>query len=366
MKLSSVILLIQLSSWSSGFHAFTTLYPRTARQTKPSVGAPSRNFNSGTSWRTDKERNPFASSSLRAKKTIIDTGAIEEAPTVELSEAEIELISRRAKKLVNFPFIPRGLEKQVIKMALTAFCKAGPRALPEGLFMQLVTNEVEWDDVNEEVVRELNAVICIPIISREIQEQVINSLCIVMFKGAKGQMAMERKLIGKALQASLNKDSDDDLAAMLNGMIDIPLMSEEQEQELFLKLSRSIMNTFETLVPEPMREILTNTSPEELREARLNLIDRMNEAIDIPFKSEKEEEEYFTAIVDFLLTRYGLDKGTKLPEEQLVDVEKELDVVAVEYEVSENIYRNSMEELDAKKKSLEARKAELEAMISSE
>lgn len=177
---------------------------------------------------------------------------------------------------------------------------------------------------------------------------------------------MEKKLIGKALQASLNKDSDGDLAAMLNGMIDIPLMSEEQEQKLFLKLSRSIMNTFETLVPEPVREILTNTSPEELREARLNLIDRMNEAIDIPFKSEKEEEEYFTAIVDFLLTRYGLEKGTKLPEEQLEDVEKELNVVAVEFEVSEDIYANSMEELNAKKKSLEARKGELQAMISSE
>ena len=93
-------------------------------------------------------------------------------------------------------------------------------------------------------------------------------------------------------------------------MIDVPLMNEKLEQEVFLKLARSISGAFEQLVPLEMRDLLTHSSPEELQEARQNLIDRLNEKIDIPFKTEQKERKYFVVIVDFLLKRYGLLKDT--------------------------------------------------------
>ena len=64
-------------------------------------------------------------------------------------------------------------------------------------------------------------------------------------------------------------------------------------------------------MPEEVREMLQTSSPSELREVRKNLILRLNEMIDIPFKSEVEEEQYIENVVDFLLRRYGLEKGTK-------------------------------------------------------
>jgi hypothetical protein len=285
-----------------------------------------------------------------------------EDPVVELTETEIELIARNLKETIDFPFLPNALEQRIVKAALTSFTKIAPAALPEGLFQELVSGHQDWDNVKEEVIHILNDEICIPIVSRQVQDQIVDSICTVMFT-SKSQKSAKRQMLGRALQTTLNQDSEEEFATMLNGIIDIPFMSEEKEQKVALKLARSINKSFETLVPEAMREMLMDSSPEELQEARLNLIDRMNEKIDIPFKSEEEERKYFVSIVDFLLKRYGVAKGTKMPEEELVDIGKELDIVEVELEVQEAIYERTMEELAAKKNSLSARKVELEKLV---
>jgi hypothetical protein len=285
-----------------------------------------------------------------------------EDPVVELTATEIELIARNLKETIDFPFLPNALEQQIVKAALTSFTKIAPLALPEGLFQELVSGNQDWDNVREEVIHILNDEICIPIVSRKVQDQIIDSICTVLFT-SKSEKSAKRQMLGRALQTTLNQDSEEEFATMLNDMVDIPLMSEKKEQEVALKLARSINKAFETLVPEAMREMLMNSSPKELQEARLNLIDRMNEKIDIPFKSEEEERVYFVSIVDFLLKRYGVAKGTKMPEEELVDIGKELDIVEVELEVQEAIYERTMEELAAKKNSLSARKAELEKLV---
>ncbi len=283
-------------------------------------------------------------------------------PLVELSETEIELIARNLKETIDFPFLPNSLEKQIVKAALTSFCKIAPVSLPKGLFEELISGNQDWDNVKEEVINDLNDAICIPIVSRKVQDQIVDSICTVMFT-SKSEKAAKRQMIGRVLQTTLNQDSEDEFATMLNDMIDIPFMSEEQEQVLMLKLVRRINKAFETMVPEEMREILTRSSPEELQDARNNLIDRLNEKIDIPFKSHEEERVYFAAIVDFLLKRYGLAKGTKMPEEELVDVGKELEMIEVELDVQESIYHKKIEELTEKKNSFLAKKEQLEKLV---
>ena len=283
-------------------------------------------------------------------------------PAIILTETEIELIARNLKETIDFPFLPNALEKQIIKGALTEFCKLGPVAMPKGLFEELVSGNEDWDNIREEVIHDLNDVICIPIVSRDVQDKIVDSICTVMFT-SKSEKAARRQMIGRALQNSLNQDSEEEFATMLNNMVDIPMMNEEQEQVLMRKLVKRINKAFETMVPEDMREVLTHSSPEDLREARAHLIDRLNEKIDIPFKTEKEERVYFSSIVDFLLKRYGLAKGTKAPWEELKDVEKELGMVDVELEVQESIYQKKLEELENKKQSLALRKAELEDLV---
>lgn len=285
-----------------------------------------------------------------------------EGPTVELTETELELIARNLKETIDFPFLPNVLEKQIVKAALTSFCKIAPVALPEGLFQELVSGEQNWDNVREEVIHIINDEICIPIVSREVQDQIVGAICSVMFT-SRSKKAAQRQILGRTLQTTLNQGSEEEFATMLNGMVDIPFMSEEKEQETMRKLARSIHNYFETMVPAPMREMLMNTSPEELREARENLIDRLNEKTDIPFKTEEEERIYFASIVDFLLKRYGIAKDTKFPEEELVDIAKELAIVEVEFDVQEAIFEKKIDELTDKKIALFERKAELEQLV---
>lgn len=69
MKISSasVTLLLHLSPWSSGVDAFTSVYPRTARQTKPSVGASSKS-------KVDSLRRVTEPTKIRAKTTDDDGG----------------------------------------------------------------------------------------------------------------------------------------------------------------------------------------------------------------------------------------------------------------------------------------------------
>jgi uncharacterized Zn finger protein len=67
-------------------------------------------------------------------------------------------------------------------------------------------------------------------------------------------------------------------------MIDVPFVSESNEQEVAQTIPDSALYVFETLIPESIREVLQNTSPEELRDVRSNRIVRLNGMINIPFK----------------------------------------------------------------------------------
>lgn len=300
--------------------------------------------------------------SLKATDVNIGSFPEDEEDSIQLSETEIELIFRNVKQTIDIPFLPPPVEKEVVKAALKSFCKYAPVALPEGVFADLVSGKQNWNHIKTEVIQELNDAICIPIVPREVQDKIVDTICTIMFISDSG-LAKRRQMVGKALQTALNQDSDEEFATMLNGMIDIPFMNEEQEQEVLLKLAKKMHDAFETMVPEEMRQMLTNSSPEELREARKNLIDRMNEKIDIPFKSEEEERDYFEAIVDYMLKRYGLEKGTKMPDEELEDIVKELDIIEVELDVQASIHERKMEELTDKKNSLRARKGELEKLV---
>jgi len=240
--------------------------------------------------------NVCSISTSLSNRALISSAPEHTEPMVELTESEIELISRRLKGTIDIPFLNNAMEKQIIQAALTSFCKAAPVALPEGLFRDLVSGKQDWNQVKEDVIHIINDEICIPVIPRQVQDQMVNSICTVMFTSK----AEQKQIVGRAIRSTLSENSEEEFATMLNEMIDVPLMNEKLEQEVFLKLARSISGAFEQLVPLEMRDLLTHSSPEELQEARQNLIDRLNEKIDIPFKTEQEERKYFVVIVDFL------------------------------------------------------------------
>lgn len=196
-------------------------------------------------------------------------------------------------------------------------------------------------------------------------------ICSVLFTNFNPQNSKkytaEHQMLDRAFQtkANLHQDSEGDLylAVLLNGMIEIPFSfrNEAQQKKRALEIARKMNVVFETFVPESKRAMLRNTTPEELQKNRSSLIVKMNEHVDIPFKTKSEEEErvQFAALVDFLLQRYGL-----MPIEEPVDVTRELDIVAValEPEVRETIYEKTIEGATAKRKILLEKKARLEKL----
>jgi hypothetical protein len=352
MKVSaSLSILFNVSLWSSA-HSFSTT-------------ASVRSFSVSSEFAVNRFRPYDFSLQVASNPNDLKASVAKEPEesTVELTEVEIELLSRKLKDSVDFPYLPNFVEKQIIKTALTSFCKIAPLALPGDLFRDLITGSVDWNDIKEDVIQDLNDEICIPIVSRQVQDQIVDTICTVMFTSN----AEKQEVVVKSLRsvACLDcPDAEEEFATMLNGMIDIPLMNEEQEQKVALKLAGTIRKAFETMVPEEVREILSESSPEELQEARQSLIDRLNEKIDIPLKSEQEERKYFAAIVDFLLKKYGLSKDTMLPEEELVDIARTLDILEVEIEVQEELMANKLGGMRSRMESLLARKALLESKVS--
>jgi len=161
------------------------------------------------------------------------------------------------------------------------------------------------------------------------------SICSVLFTNSNSKNSKkytaEHQILDRAFQtkANLHQDSEGDLylAVLLNGMIEIPFSfrNEAQQKKRALEIARKMNIVFETFVPESMRAMLQNTTPEELQKYRSSLIIKMNEHVGIPFKTKSEEEERlkFAALVDFLLQRYGL-----MPIEEPMNVTRELDIVA--------------------------------------
>ena len=267
--------------------------------------------------------------------------------------------------MIDLPMVPNPIEKIVVKQIIMAFCEIAPVVLSEEVFIQLVSGEQDSDAVSEEIIREISDKICIPIISRDVQDSIVDKVCAVMFTSASSKK-VKRQMIARSVRDSLNQNSKEELATKLNNMIDIPFVSEEKEQEMAEAIINSAAKTFEKVVPEPVRDMLMTTSPEELRGVRSNLILRLNEMIDIPFKSEAEEEEMIENIVDFLLQYYGLAEGTKTPEEELEDVERELTKIDIQIEAQRMVNEDKEEDFLNKKASLQHRKKTLEGVVSDE
>lgn len=287
----------------------------------------------------------------------VEIADVEDAP-IELSAVEIELLARNLKKTFPIPYIPPMMEQHIINLAITQICKIAPIALSEGLFVNLVAGDVEWASVEVEVLKSLNEEICIPLVPKETQDKLVEGICVILF-APQSEQNHRRKMLTRNVQKALNEDSEEEFANLIDSMIDIPLIGREKNHEIALKLARSIHKVFETLVPEPMRELLTHSSQEELREARTNLVNRLNEKIDIPFKNEEEEEVYFKAIVDFLLKRYGLERGAMMPQEEMNYVNHQLALLEEEIEIQEAVLHQTRLDLEEKMGRLKKRKGVL-------
>jgi hypothetical protein len=247
--------------------------------------------------------------------------------------------------------IPNFMEQAVVEQILKAVIEVCPLVLSEDVFQRLIAGEAGIDGLNEAILRQINDEICIPLLSKEAQNALVEKVCLILFSPTSFKK-VRRQMVTRAARDILNEESRIVLATQLNEFFDIPFVSEEKEQVAAENLVNMCYEVLEKVVPPNVLDMLDNTSPDELREVRNNLITRMNEKIDIPFVSEEKEGESITFIVDFFLSYYGLEEGTKNPDEVIEITERKLEATEIELEALIDISTQQINDLKETRASL--------------
>lgn len=281
---------------------------------------------------------------------------------VTVTDVEAELIARKLRDLCDIPGIPNIIEKPIVEQVIKAFIQVCPLVLPEDVFNKLIAGEGGANGVNEAIIRQINEKIYIPLISKEVQNHIVEQLCIVLFTPAQLGV-VKRQMLTRAMRDVMNVDNRQIVADKLNQSIDIPLFSEDHEQFMAEKIVNVCFDTLETFIPKPVRDLLENTSPEELRELRESLSLRLAEKIDIPFANEEEEQRVLKFVVDFFLEYCGLQDGTKTPSEQLNDLEHRLKCLDLELEAYEEISMDKIAKMRLQRKQLYQKRKEIARIV---
>lgn len=278
---------------------------------------------------------------------------------VKITDVEAEMIAKRLQGMIDIPGIPNAIERPIVEQAIKAIIDVCPLVLPEQVFNKLIAGEAGINGVSEAIIRQINDEVYIPLLSREAQKFVVEQICIILFSPNTNFETVRRQMVARALKELFNADSRVCLATKLNETVDIPLISENNEQIMAEQLVNLCFDVLETFIPTCIRDILETTSPEELRDVRDNMVNRLSEKIDVPFTSEEHEEKALRFIVDFFLSIYGLQEGTKHLDEQLAEVEHKLKSVEIELKAFQEISKEKIKKMKENRGTLRKKKREL-------
>ena len=278
---------------------------------------------------------------------------------VKITDVEAEMIAKRLQGMIDIPGIPNAIERPIVEQAIKAIIDVCPLVLPEQVFNKLIAGEAGINGVSEAIIRQINDEVYIPLLSREAQKFVVEQICIILFSPNTNFETVRRQMVARALKELFNADSRVCLATKLNETVDIPLISENNEQIMAEQLVNLCFDVLETFIPTCIRDILETTSPEELRDVRDNMVNRLSEKIDVPFTSEEHEQKALRFIVVFFLSIYGLQEGTKHLDEQLAEVEHKLKSVEIELKAFQEISKEKIKKMKETRGTLRKKKREL-------
>lgn len=102
------------------------------------------------------------------------------------------------------------------------------------------------------------------------------------------------------------------LAKTINKVVDIPLLSEGQEETMLEAAIEQCAATLEHLIPPDLLETLKGESPQGLAEMKESLIVTVNEKVDLIGFSEEQEAELIRSMIQLLIDEYANDIETEM------------------------------------------------------
>ena len=109
------------------------------------------------------------------------------------------------------------------------------------------------------------------------------------------------------------------LAQKVNTAINLPILSEEKEFIIFVKIIKWIDRKLYDILPNEYYELVNNATDGISKEEAAMLEDRLtpiiNEAINIPIINERQEEKLISLVLGIIIN--AMAKGFKLEEAKL-------------------------------------------------
>eukprot|EP00747_Dinoflagellata_sp_TGD_P180153 gnl/TRDRNA2_/TRDRNA2_32138_c1_seq1.p1 gnl/TRDRNA2_/TRDRNA2_32138_c1~~gnl/TRDRNA2_/TRDRNA2_32138_c1_seq1.p1 ORF type:complete len:313 (-),score=66.02 gnl/TRDRNA2_/TRDRNA2_32138_c1_seq1:61-957(-) len=135
----------------------------------------------------------------------------------------------------------------------------------------------------------------------------------------------------------LNQEGRTKLATRINNAVDLPGLSEEQEQAIFLKAVDFVGGYLEALIPPTWRKCLQGASPQEIDMFKQNIVTTLDGKFGLPFLSAEKRQGICRCVVDYMFDSFldasGLDGVVLNPEMQLARLEKVQSDTKIELEV---------------------------------
>ena len=273
-------------------------------------------------------------------------------------------IADAVQKQVEVPFVPAPLVSYCLLQALQRISHdISPETLSRIEEMLAAEKTVSaFDDFNEDEVNDLadqvsqqisdKGVIDLPMLTKEQELKLLQQIMRVVFKVVTTSEAERRKeLISSELHIShdilSSLDSRRQLAKTVNEAVDIPLLSEDQEESILEAAVEMCATTLQTLLPPSLISTLKGETPEGLSTMKGYLIKTVNEKIDLIGFSEEQEEVMIRTIIEILIDTYVDDTDAELlilsQEEQemklqnkVIELEREMKASEVRFAREQN------------------------------
>lgn len=227
----------------------------------------------------------------------------------------IDEIAAEVAGRVSVPFVPR----TVVEFATAHVIHQMASDLSPKLLNQIRTILVsesssgsvddvsakQLDSISEAVVTELNGKLDLPFLDEEQERDLLFKITRnILHVTTTSKSEFAEKAINASVKTGrqlLNDDSRAALVKHINESVDIPFLSETQEQQLLKSALDSYAGTLSTLLPDGLEKHLKGESPAGLKNMKKQLINRLNKNINIPGLSETQERWLIAKLIDTII-----------------------------------------------------------------
>jgi len=253
-----------------------------------------------------------------------------------LTPLQVMDVTNMVIERVSLPMVPMSMQEAILAKCVQRVSHELPKHLTDRQLQQLRAGvDKAGSDISTEerekmvkAVAQTLEVALLPSNMREkvacaIIDAVLGDVTVDAMVGATGALvAAAGTATVNSAGSLLDAEGRKRIATRLNEQVDLPLLSEEQEQVLFEKFVNAVVEPLEKLIPEDMRSHLKAASAAELEALKQHLTEMLLEQLPgLPFLDKDKERQMLRVVVDFFVESFidhsGLDGVLLAPEVQL-------------------------------------------------